>query len=54
MVGSHNCFHAPEDVPVGLNMSLDNLGLAYGMFTLCFAVSYLDPDNVNKLQLTCI
>ncbi|KMU86790.1 alcohol dehydrogenase [Coccidioides immitis H538.4] len=25
----HNCFHAPEDVEVGMNMSLKNLGLGY-------------------------
>ena len=26
----HNCFHAPEDVEVGMKMSLQNLGLDYG------------------------
>ncbi|KAL9120852.1 MAG: hypothetical protein Q9187_002590 [Circinaria calcarea] len=25
----HNCFHAPEDVSVGMNISLQNLGLSY-------------------------
>jgi hypothetical protein len=32
----HNCFHAPEDVGVGMDMSLRNLGLSYGM---CYDLS---------------
>ena len=26
----HNCFHKPEDVEVGMDMSLKNLDLDYG------------------------
>ena len=26
----HNCFHKPEDVETGMNMSLNNLALDYG------------------------
>lgn len=28
---SHNTFHQPEDVEAGLDLSLKNLGLQYGM-----------------------
>ena len=31
MGGRHNTFHRPEDVSVGMDWSLKNLGLDYGM-----------------------
>jgi len=30
IMGRHNCFHRPEDVEVGMDISLKNLGLEYG------------------------
>lgn len=30
LLARHNCFHKPEDVEVGMNMSLKNLALDYG------------------------
>jgi diketogulonate reductase-like aldo/keto reductase len=37
----HNCFHAPEDVEVGLDMSLKNLGMDYvDLFLMHFPYAY--------------
>jgi hypothetical protein len=35
---SHNTFHQPEDVEAGLDLSLKNLGLQYGMGLMMYDV----------------
>ncbi|EEP82522.1 predicted protein [Uncinocarpus reesii 1704] len=42
----HNCFHAPEDVEVGMDMSLKNLGLDYG-------VSNFSSPKLKRLLSVC-
>ncbi|WEW55102.1 hypothetical protein PRK78_000530 [Emydomyces testavorans] len=40
----HNCFHAPEDVEVGMDMSLKNLGLDYVPY------AYVKGENYSTVR----
>ena len=48
-MGRHNCFHRPEDVEVGMDISLKNLGLEYGEYDWerdeAFGVRVADDDK---------
>jgi diketogulonate reductase-like aldo/keto reductase len=48
----HNCFHAPEDVEVGLDMSLKNLGMDYvDLYLMHFPYAYTKTgDNYGTLR----
>ncbi|EER28504.1 alcohol dehydrogenase, putative [Coccidioides posadasii C735 delta SOWgp] len=47
----HNCFHAPEDVEVGMNMSLKNLGLAYvDLYLMHFPYAYTKGENYSTVR----
>ncbi|KAF1982270.1 Aldo/keto reductase [Aulographum hederae CBS 113979] len=42
----HNCFHDPDDVPVGMDMSLANLGLDYvDLYLMHFPYAYVKTEN---------
>jgi hypothetical protein len=49
IMGRHNCFHRPEDVEVGMDISLKNLGLEYGEYDWerdeAFGVRVADDDK---------
>ncbi|KAF2643083.1 Aldo/keto reductase [Massarina eburnea CBS 473.64] len=47
----HNCFHAPEDVPVGMDMSLHNRGLDYvDLYLMHFPYAYTKIDGYGTLR----
>ncbi|TPX22118.1 hypothetical protein DIZ76_013983 [Coccidioides immitis] len=47
----HNCFHAPEDVEVGMNMSLKNLGLGYvDLYLMHFPYAYTKGENYSTVR----
>ena len=56
LADSHNCFHKPEDVEVGIDLSLKNLGLEYGESTIYFFLSrdVEAPILISRAQLTYI
>lgn len=49
----HNCFHAPEDVEVGIGMSLKNLGLDYGKSSLIHQRGRANDEAVDLYLMHC-